>query len=50
MKTIKYMILLGILGLSSYVYACRSVIIDTPNGSTVCFICSDGKYINCEKL
>lgn len=46
----KLLILLTILGLSSYAYACRSVIIDTPNGSTVCFICSDGKYINCEKL
>jgi len=50
MRITKILILLGILGLSSYVYACRSVIIDTPNGSTVCFICSDGKYINCEKL
>ena len=36
--------------LSSGVYACKTVIVDTPNGSTVCFICSDGKYINCEKL
>lgn len=50
MKITKLLILLGILGLSSYAYACRSVIIDTPNGSMVCFICNDGKYINCEKL
>lgn len=46
----KILILLGLLSLMTSAYACRSVIIDTPNGSTVCFICSDGKYINCEKL
>lgn len=46
----KLLILLGLLSFMTSAYACRSVIIDTPNGSTVCFICSDGKYINCEKL
>lgn len=46
----KVLIILCLLSLMTSAYACRSVIIDTPNGSTVCFICSDGKYINCEKL
>lgn len=46
----KLLILLGLLSLMTSAYACRSVIIDTPNGSMVCFICNDGKYINCEKL
>ncbi len=31
-------------------HACRTVIIDTPNGTTVCYICNDGKIINCDKL
>ena len=30
--------------------ACQTVIIDTPKGSQVCFICNDGKYINCSPL
>jgi hypothetical protein len=46
----KLLILLGFMSIVSSAYACRSVIIDTPNGSQVCFICSDGKYITCEKL
>jgi hypothetical protein len=49
MKT-KLLALVTAMVLSTYAYACRSVIIDTPNGSMVCFICSDGKYINCDKL
>lgn len=35
---------------SSGVYACKTVIIDTPKGTTVCYICADGKIINCDKL
>jgi hypothetical protein len=31
-------------------YACQTVIIDTPKGSQVCFICSDGRYVNCSPL
>jgi hypothetical protein len=50
MKLTKLLILLGFMSLMTSAYACRTVIIDTPTGSTVCFICSDGKYINCEKL
>lgn len=49
MKT-KLLILLAILGLSSYVYACRTVMINTPTGTTVCYICADGKIITCEPL
>jgi hypothetical protein len=49
MKT-KLLILLTFMSYMGSVYACRSVIIDTPTGSAVCFICNDGKYINCEKL
>lgn len=46
----KLLILLTILGLSSYAYACRTVMINTPTGTTVCYICADGKIINCEPL
>ncbi len=49
MKT-KILILLTFMSFMGSVYACRSVIIDTPNGSMVCFICADGKIINCEPL
>jgi hypothetical protein len=35
---------------SSGVYACKTVIIDTPKGTTVCYICADGKIITCDKL
>jgi hypothetical protein len=35
---------------SSGVYACKIVMIETPKGTTVCYICADGKIINCDKL
>jgi hypothetical protein len=39
------------LTLSGFAYAaCKTVIIDSPNGSQVCFICNDGKYVNCSPL
>lgn len=49
MKT-KILILLGLLSLMTSAYACRTVIINTPTGITVCYICNDGKIINCEPL
>lgn len=50
MKTTKLLIILGILGLSSYAYACRTVMINTPTGTTVCYVCADGQIITCEPL
>lgn len=39
------------LTLSGFAFgACKTVIIDSPNGSQVCFICNDGKYVNCSPL
>jgi hypothetical protein len=49
MKT-KLLILLGFMSLMTSAYACRIVMIDTPKGTTVCYICNDGKIINCEPL
>ena len=46
----KLLILLTILGLSSYAYACRTVMINTPNGTTVCYVCANGQIITCEPL
>lgn len=50
MKTTKILILLGLLSLMTSAYACRTVMINTPTGTTVCYICADGKIINCEPL
>lgn len=46
----KVLILLGLLSLMTSAYACRTVMINTPTGTTVCYICADGKIINCEPL
>jgi hypothetical protein len=46
-KIICLMVFLTMSGLS---YACQTVIIDTPKGSQVCFICNDGRYVNCSPL
>jgi len=47
---LKLLAFLTSMVVSSGVYACRTVIIDTPQGTTVCYICADGKFINCDKL
>ena len=46
----KVLIMLGLLSLMTSAYACRTVMINTPTGTTVCYICADGKIINCEPL
>jgi hypothetical protein len=46
----KIMGLMVFLTMSGLSYACQTVIIDTPKGSQVCFICSDGRYVNCSPL
>lgn len=47
----KTMALIICLTVSGWAYAaCRSVIIETPSGYQVCFICNDGKFINCQPL
>jgi len=46
----KLLILLGFMSLMSSAYACKTVIIDTPKGTTVCYICADGKLVNCAPL
>jgi hypothetical protein len=46
----KLLITLGLLTVMTSAYACRTVIINTPNGTAVCYICNDGKIINCEPL
>jgi hypothetical protein len=46
----KLLILLGFMSLMTSAYACKTVIIETPKGTTVCYICADGKIINCEAL
>jgi len=40
----------ALLYLGDVFAVCQTVIIDTPKGSQVCFICNDGKYINCSPL
>jgi hypothetical protein len=43
--------LIACLTVSGLSYAaCKTVIIDSPKGSQVCFVCNDGKYINCSPL
>lgn len=46
----KLLITLGLLTVMTGAYACRTVLINTPNGTTVCYVCNDGKIINCEPL
>jgi len=46
----KLLILLGFMSLMTSAYACKTVIIDTPKGTTVCYICADGKLVNCGPL
>lgn len=46
----KLLIILGLLSFMTSAYACRTVMINTPTGTTVCYICADGKIINCEPL
>ena len=48
LKIIGLIICLTLSGLSYG--ACKTVIIDSPKGSQVCFVCNDGKYINCSPL
>jgi hypothetical protein len=50
MKKTKLLILLGFMSLMTSAYACKTVIINTPTGTTVCYICAEGKIINCEPL
>ena len=48
MKTTKILILLGILGLSSYAYACQIVVISVPDGFVQCITC--GNIIQCQPI
>lgn len=50
MKLTKLLILLCFMSLMSSAYACKTVIINTPKGTTVCYICAEGKIVNCEPL
>jgi hypothetical protein len=50
MKKTKLLILLGFMSLMTGAYACKTVIITTPTGTTVCYICADGKLVNCAPL
>jgi hypothetical protein len=49
-NAIKGFMVIGLLAMLETVYASRPVIIETPTGTTVCFIGSDGRYIYCEPL
>ena len=46
----KGFIVIGLLAMLETAYANRTVIIQTPTGTTVCFVNSDGKFIYCEPL
>ena len=50
MNLTKGFIVIGLFAMLETVYAGRPVIIETPTGTTVCFIKSDGRFIYCEPL
>jgi hypothetical protein len=49
-NAIKGLIMVGLLAMLETAFASRPVIIQTPTGTTVCFVNSDGRVIYCEPL
>jgi len=49
-NAIKGFMVIGLLAMLETAYASRPVIIQTPTGTTVCYIHNDGRYIYCEPL
>jgi hypothetical protein len=49
-NAIKGFMVIGLLAMLETAYAGRPVIIQTPTGTTVCYVHSDGRYIYCEPL